>query len=781
MRAVLSQEALAERAGVGVATVKALEEGRRKRAYPNTVVALADALGLAEDERALLVAAVVSHEPGVEDTTARMAAKQNDADAAEQNDTDAAEAALPSIQPELSRPLTPMLGREHDLAATTDLLQQGVRLLTLTGPGGVGKTRLALQLAAERRAHFADGVAFVSLASLADPKLVLPTVAQAVGMRATGEQPLADLLQRALRTRELLLVLDNCEHVLAGVSEVTALLEGCPRLTILATSREPLRVRGEQEYAVAPLALPAFGVPLSLEEATQSPAVRLFAERARASSPTFALSPANVSAVAGICGRLDGLPLALELAAPRIKLLPPTALLTRLDRGLPLLTSGGRDAPARHQTLRTTIAWSYSLLDAPERTLFRRLSVFAGGCTLEAVESVAALLGERPVDVLNELGSLVDKSLLQVRDQAGEPRFTMLETIREFAHEELQASGEEAATRQAHACHVVTLVESMRAPLAGPNQAQATARLAAEQDNVRAALRYLLDSDELETVGHLLRLLAHFWWVRGQMGEARRWANEVLARPAPMLAQARAAYVAGTAAVEQGDDDAMPLLERARELARTCGDPRLEARCLIMQGYLAPVRGEPEIGLERLMQAQRLLRDSADEWGVGVLLVGLSTLLAFVGELDTANGYAEEYRALAQRRGDLLGVARARDCLAIVALLRQDYDQLTLIVNGSLSTCLALGQPQLIMYGLLGLGVAAERAEPARAARLFAAAARLQETAGVAIWPSRRTLYDSSQYRVRLVLGAAASDAATIEGRSMTVEQAVAYALRWPQ
>jgi predicted ATPase len=210
-----------------------------------------------------------------------------------------------------------------------------------------------------------------------------------------------------------------------------------------------------------------------------------------------------------------------------------------------------------NQTLRTTIAWSYSLLDAPERTLFRRLSVFAGGCTLEAAESVVALLGERPVDVFDELGSLVDKSLLQMRDQAGEPRFTMLETIREFAHEELQASGEEAATRQAHARHVVALVESMRAPLAGPDQAHATARLVAEQDNVRSALRYLLDSDELETVGHLLRLLTHFWWVRGQMGEARRWANEVLARPAPLLAQARAGYVAGTAAVEQGDDDAM--------------------------------------------------------------------------------------------------------------------------------------------------------------------------------------------------------------------------------
>jgi predicted ATPase len=643
----------------------------------------------------------------------------------------------------------------------------------------VGKTRLALQLAANTRGLYSDGAAFVSLATLADPKLVLPTVAQALGTRAIGDQPLGALVQRAIRGRRLLLVLDNCEHVLSGASEVTALLEGSPQLTVLATSRAPLRVRGEQEYLVAPLALPAFGVAMTFEQADQSPAVRLFTERARAASPTFALSAANVQAVAGICGRLDGLPLALELAAPRLKLLPPTALLTRLHRGLPLLTGGGRDAPARHQTLRTTIAWSYGLLDPQEQTLFRRLSVFAGGCTLDAAEGVATVLEDRHVDILDGLGSLVDKSLLQMREVAGEPRFSMLETIREFAQEELQASGEEDATRQAHARSVVALVEGMRTRLSGPDQVQSLAGLAAEQDNLRAALRYLLDSADLESASHLLRLLAHFWWVRGQMAEARRWANEVLSLAGPTLARARAAYVAGTAAVEQGDNSAMALLEEGCQLAQDAGDRRLAARCLIMQGYLAPVTGDLEAGLKRLTLAQHLLHDSGEQQGVGVLLVGLSTLSAALDRLDAAEGYADEYCMLADSRGDLLGVARARDCLAIVALLRRDFDKLTGIVNQSLASCLTLGQPQLIMYGLLGLAVAAERSEPARSARLFAAAANLQETAGVAIWPSRRTLYEPALLRVRAGLGAVAYDAAAAEGRALTPEQAVAYALRW--
>ncbi|MBV9328954.1 MAG: helix-turn-helix domain-containing protein [Chloroflexi bacterium] len=771
-RAFLTQEVLAERAGVSVATIKALEEGRRRRPYPDTVLALANALGLSDAERASLLAVMPAYDRD-------LGRPRPEAEAvADFATTDQEDARRMTSYSELASPLTPLLGREADLAATTQLLRRGARLLTLTGPGGVGKTRLALQLTADTRALFADGVTFVSLASLADAKLVLPTVAQALGIRATGDQPLGQLLERAIRDRHLLLVLDNCEHVLAGVSEVTALLERSPHLAVLATSRAPLRVRGEQEYPVAPLALPAFGDAVSLEDARKSPAVVLFADRARAASPSFALSPANVSVVADICTRLDGLPLALELAAPRLKLLPPTALLTRLHHGLPLLTGGGRDTPARHQTLRTTMAWSYSLLDAPERTLFRRLSVFSGGCTLEAAESVATAPAGAHLEVLDGLGSLVDKSLLQMREDAGEPRFIMLETIREFAQEELRACGEEVATREAHTRQVVEYVQAMRPRLSGPDQVRAMALLAAEQGNLRAALRYLLDSDQLEAFGHLLRLLAHFWWVRGQMAEARRWANEVLTRVTPSaLVQARAAYVAGTAAVEQGDEDAFVLLEQARELARGAGDCRLEARCLIMQGYLAPVQGDLEGGLERLKRAQHLLKEQGES-GVGVLLVALSTLLTSAGQLDAAEGYAEEYRALAETRGDLLGIARARDCLVIIALLRRDFDRLIRFVNESLASCLTLGQPQLIMYGLLGLAVAAEGTEPVRSARLFAAAARLQETAGVAIWPSRRTLYEPAVHRIRAVLGAGAYDAATVEGRALTPEQAVVYALR---
>jgi predicted ATPase/transcriptional regulator with XRE-family HTH domain len=507
----LSQDELAEQAGVTGQAIGALERGERRRPFPATVRRLAEALGLSDDERAAFLAIVPPRGPALERTSDGMTPGPPASD----RDDGAASPGIPGI-PDLPTPLTPLLGREGDVARATTLLREGARLLTLTGPGGVGKTRLALQVATETKAHFADGVAFVPLGPLADAGLALPTVAQVLGLRDSGSHPVGEMLQRAVRGRRLLLVLDNCEHVLAGVTEVAALLEGCPQLVVLATSRAPLRVRGEQEYPVAPLALPAFDHALTVDEAARSPAVRLFVERAQAASPGFALTAANASSVAAICGRLDGLPLALELAAPRVKLLSPPALLARLHRTLPLLTGGGRDVPDRQQTLRTTIAWSYGLLDEGERALFRRMSVFAGGCTLQAAETVGAADDGGDVDALEGLGSLVEKSLLQVREVGGEPRFGMLETIKEYTAERLDDLPEiSAAARRAHAVYFADFARRQWEHPAGAQRDAALAALAADLENLRLAWRYWVGERDLEQLNRLVDSLWLLYDTRG--------------------------------------------------------------------------------------------------------------------------------------------------------------------------------------------------------------------------------------------------------------------------
>ncbi len=419
--------------------------------------------------------------------------------------------------------LTSFVGREQEIATASQLiLRDDVRLLTLTGPGGVGKTRLALEVAAQIQGQFRAGVCFVSLASITEAELVVPTVAQTLGVKAPRTQSQEERLLNYLRDRQFLLLLDNFEQVIGAASRLSTLLLACPALKLLVTSRAVLHLQGEYVFPVPPLALPdlqQFSVDTML---ARSSAVALFCQRAQAINPDFQLTPINVSAIAEICVRLDGLPLALELAAARSKLFPPQALLTRLQQGQYLLPSTVRDVPARQQTLQQTIQWSYDLLDDQEQAFFRHLSIFVGGCSLEAAEVVCQALGDTETDILEGISSLLDKSLLrQVAREQDAPRLQLLETIRQFGLERLVEAGEARAAQQAHARYFLRLAESAEPELYGAAQVSQFDTLEREHDNLRAALRWLLEARASE---HALRLsvaLARFWTIRGYVAEGR--------------------------------------------------------------------------------------------------------------------------------------------------------------------------------------------------------------------------------------------------------------------
>src|SRR5829696_5818973 len=452
---------------------------------------------------------------------------------------------------------TPLIGREREVEEVCARLRSpGVRLLTLTGPGGAGKTRVGLQAAAELLMEFEDGIFFVALAAIADPALVASTIARTLGL-TDGAQPPEELLKGYLHDRQTLLVLDNLEQVLEAAPLLDELLSAAPNLKILATSRTPLRIYGEHEFPVPPLSLPDPGSLPPVEHLTQYGGVGLFVERARVVKPDFALTEENAPAVVEICARLDGLPLAIELAAARTKLLPPRAMLDRLGDRLKLLTGGARNLPQRQRTLRSAIEWSYGLLDAGEMTLFSRLAVFSGGCTLEAMEAICDAESELPMDILEGTSSLMDKSLLRQEEGAeGEPRFVMLETIHEYGRERLNKSGEAEEIRRLHAEYFLALAELGESKLRGPEEAKWLECLEIEHDNMRDALSRALDAVEAELALRLAGALWRFWWMRGYYDEGRRWLEAALAKDGrASAARAKALEAVGWLADDQGDID----------------------------------------------------------------------------------------------------------------------------------------------------------------------------------------------------------------------------------
>jgi predicted ATPase/class 3 adenylate cyclase len=562
---------------------------------------------------------------------------------------------------------TPFIGREKEVAAVQQhVLRDGVHLLTLTGPGGVGKTRLGLHVAAELTERFTDGTWFVSLAPLSDPALVLPTIAQTLGLREEGDRSPLDQLQISLQQKQVLLLLDNFEHVASAAPQVADLLGACPRLKVLATSREALHVRAEREFPVPALSLPDLKHLPDLVTLSQYEAVALFIERAQAVKPDFQMTNANAPTVAEICARLDGLPLAIELAAARIKLFPPQELLTRLSQRLQLLTSSLRDVPARQQTLRKTIQWSYDLLAAQEQRLFRRLSVFSGGCTLQAIEALSAQLLGASTPVLDEIASLIDKSLLQQSAPEGEElRLTMLETIREYGLEMLTTTGESDATRQAHASYYLQLSEEILPGLVGPEQAVLLKRLEREYANLRATMQWSLDQGEKgsgrEMALRLAWALGDYWDARGLIREGRDFLEQALVGSEGVVAPIRAKALGATAGFVSmlGDTDrAEALCQESLVLYREVGDTQGIIFCLMLLAEIAKRKGAHLTTVRALLEERlALARQAGDKMSVAWALLDLAHLTCILGEYSKGAALFEESLALHRELGNTLGIA----------------------------------------------------------------------------------------------------------------------------
>lgn len=729
----LTQEELAEKAEVSARTVSDVERGLRTRIYRDTAGRLVEALGLHEAARA-------DFETAARGRTVRTAGPP----------------------PVLPVPPTRLIGRERELEVVVAALERPeVRLLTLTGPGGIGKTRIALEVAALAEAAF-----FVQLSSMSDPRMVIPCVASAVGVSGAKELTVEAIAERLLEARALI-VLDTFEHVLDAATDVSELIASCPGVTVLATSREALRLRAEHEVAIPTLEPPSSA---RVAEVERAPATALFIERARAVKPELAIDDDSAAVIAEICRRVNGLPLAIELAAARAKHLSLEELRDHLEHRLGVLTGGPRDLPRRQQTMRDTVAWSYELLDGAEQTLFVDLSVFAGGWTLDAAAAVCA-----GPDVLAGLSALVDKSLVHL-SVATAPRYGMLDVIREYGME-LRTAGE---ADQRHAEYFLSLAEKAEPELGGFAQHDWMRQLVNENDNIRAAMRHALWRRDAETALRLGGAVWRFWLLHGQLSEGRRWLREALELVAGAAPRARAKVLWGLAwlAYHQGDYAAAGACgEEMLGLATGIDDPVEIRNALTVQAIVQLAYLRFEEAIPPLEKCVELLRDRGAEWLLATSLLNLGIATTYACD-DRAQAVLEETLDLYTKLGDQHYSARTVLYSAYAALLRGDPAMADSLFRESLVTFWELEDLWGTTEALEGVAtIAAARGFARRSARVAGAAEALRETINARPFPADRAILDRHLGQVRVTLDDAAWRAAMDEGRSMSHDAAVEYAL----
>ena len=734
-----------------------------------------------------------------------------------------APATLPRVRAHLPEPPTELIGREAEVSEVRDRLEtSSVRLLTLTGPGGVGKTRLAMQVVRELRDAFADGVYFVSLADITDERSLQSKIAQTLGMREASGVDLTEEVKQFLEDREVLIVLDNFEQLTESAPLVTELLRGSPRLKVLVTSRTVLHISGEHEFPVKVLPFPDVEKLPPLAEFSSYAALRLFVERAVAAKPDFQLTDENARAVVEICARIDGLPLAIELASSRIKLLTPQALLARLKHRLELLAGGARDMPPRQQTMRGTIAWSYDLLSGEQQTLFRRVAAFGGGCRIEAAKAVCDPAGELATDVLDGLAALVDNSLLRIEEQPdGEPRFTMLQTIREYALDELATSGEATVVRKRHAEFFLAMALEVESHLSEPSPEAWLDRLEIEQDNFGAALRWFAESRETEQGLRLAVALWRFWNMRSYFREGLARLIALLDLPASSpdsRVRLKALYAAGVLSDARGDyDSGRRFFEEHLEINRAMGDKWGIANALNNLGIAALRKSDHEAARELYEESLALWREIDNPSALALSLNNLGNVAKAQGDFTRAQSLYEESVAIFKEAGDQEGVAQSLNQLGDVARGRGDPETAQALYKQSLvllkevgdkwgaanvltdlgDLALDQGDPVLayrafeeclVLFGELGdrrglvrslegfVGVSALDKQPERALRLAGAADALRETLGAPLSPADHMKLEQRMQPARDVVGEAASSAEWVEGRTMSIEEAITYA-----